>query len=124
MQLYDVTFTSTKPIRRYDKAGNCIGESSMETPIEMTGLTEAQAKAYEGNPDFEMLPHQRDRHIQKSISDRSWAGSATKKVITNLKPVEDGVKKGELKLINSGTGGRSEIAKAARTGDMGAAING
>lgn len=118
-QLYDISFTTQKRVVKFDDKGNRCSETKTDTEVRMNSLPYETAKSYSKCDNFEMVLHvESNRPVSRADN---WGGPATKK-IGDYKRTAKGVKKGELKVIKSDTGGKSKIQEAAATGDMSAAI--
>lgn len=123
VQLYNVSFTTRTLVQKFDEKGKPVAQTQLNSPITMTMLPYATAMAYSGCDGFKMEPYVfQNQSGRKSSGKTTGVGNGTKKV--NYERVEKGVSKRELKpaVASKGTG-RSKIAEAAATGNLGAALN-
>ena len=118
-ELYTVRFTTKTPVKKYDGKGKVIAETAVDTPIELPGLTLQQAQSYSDNANFRM-----ERFYGKPKASKGAArdmgfgigakrtGSAPSAVVT------------ASRSLAKPAATISTTVAAARTGNLGAAING
>ena len=117
MELFDVSFTTRKMIKKFDAKNNLIAEESLSTPVTMTMLPHATAMSYSGCDNFQIRPHVLDQRRSKFGSGRNdKVGNGTKKVNVRSGASSSSAPPPAKQKVDH----RKE---AARTGNMAGAIN-
>ena len=121
-ELFTVSFTTRKLVKKFDTKGKPTGEIKIDTPVTITALPHATAMSYSGCDNFKIERYEPDtnkRFTAKGSGRDASVGNGTRKIAHTA----EGVKKGkELNVVTSGKG-VSKIEQAARSGDLAAAIN-
>lgn len=112
--LYDISFTTTKMIKRLDKRGNVISEERMATPITITALPYGVAQSYKNCDNFLCVSHVMDDG--RRSSKHGWGGAATKKVDREAYAHKE---QKAAKPIAA----KAQKLSAAETGNLAAAVN-
>jgi hypothetical protein len=112
-QLYSVSFTTKTPVHKFDSKGNPVAIEQLNRPVTMHALPYSTAMSYSKCDDFVLSHYVPDQQrVSKGSGRDNSIGNGTKKM-THPRPAA-----GAAKVTTS-----SKLDHAARTGDMGAAIN-
>ena len=115
-QLYNVSFTTRTIGRKYDAKGKEVGTFQLDQPVTLSALPYATAMSYKIADNFKIEPYVPERQRSKFGSGRdNSVGNGAK-----MRPVaraEASVAKPAAKA------GRSRVAEAAASGNLGAALN-
>lgn len=115
-ELYTVSFTTKKLIKKIGKGGKVISETQLDTPIKMNALPYTTAMSYSGCDNFIIARYefeQNSRHKSHGPGRDNSVGNGTKKSAYHHSVEATAVK----------TTQKSSTADAARTGNLGAALN-
>lgn len=120
--LFNISFTTKKMVKKLDSKGNIISETELATPITMTMLPHSAAMSYSGCDNFEI-----ERYVPENAgirtSRRTGVGNGTKKM--DWGKVDRGASsaQGKTGVSKSSGGSKTVVQRAAEIGDMAAAIN-
>lgn len=119
-QLFTVSFTTQKRIKRYDAKGKLESETRLDTPITMHALPHATAISYQNCDNFAITPYvMEDQRRSRGPARDDKVGNGTKR--TPGRQVDfDAVSDRETARLHVK---RDRLGEAAATGDMTAAIN-
>lgn len=121
-ELFTVSFTTktavTRVTRKSPRSRKVVERVEQVTSVTIDALTREKAMAYAQNDDFQMVPFDPTKKLTAKGSGRDNAiGNGTV-----MRPVANGVRTGEASIVMSGKG-KSVVANAARTGNLGAALS-
>jgi hypothetical protein len=119
-QLFTVSFTTRKSIKKLDGKGKIISETKLDTPVTMHALPYQTAKSYAGCDNFKMVPYVMDEHrprTAKGSGRDNSVGNGTKK-ISHRRDETAGRTGKDLGAI-----AKSSVNEAARSGNLAAALN-
>lgn len=113
-QLFNISFRPKVLVNKYDEKGNLIAQERLAEPIRMTALPYATAMAYKAQnvEEFTIEPYQMEAPSRGRSSRPGWGGAATKKA-ARAEVVDKKTKKPA----------ESATERAARSGDLAAAVN-
>lgn len=113
-QLYNVSFTTRAMVRKLDAKGREIGTTTLDRPVTLTALPHKTAMSYSTADNFKIERYVPDQgRVSKFGSGRDRSvGNGTKSRPALVEPV-----------VAAANTGRSRIADAAATGNLGAALN-
>lgn len=124
MQLFTVSFITKTAVTKVEKVGrkNVSRRIETETPITIDGLTREKAEAYAANPGFKMVPYNpASKLTAKGTGRDSSIGNGVKHAHRASAPVAQTSRT----ITSKGAGSQhgSIVTRAARTGNLTAAIN-
>lgn len=113
-QLYTVSFTTKKLVKKFDARGKMIGEAELSSPITFTALPLATAKSYAMCDNYKIEDYVPD--ARGSGKTHGWGEAATKKFERHRPAPSASGKPVKAKAT-------APAHSAARSGDLSAAIN-
>lgn len=122
MELYSVSFTTQKPVKKLDSKGNVISETRIDTPVTMHALPYATAMSYSVADNFTITRYEPEaRRTAKGTGRDNSVGNGTKKIsgygsASAAKTGPSLVKAAKSALTN-------QTHNNAATGNMAGAIN-
>jgi len=115
MQLYTVSFTTKATVKTYDKRGKIIAETPNDRPVVLTALPYKTAMSYEGCDNFKITNYVQDQpRVSRGSGRDNKVGNGTKRVATR------DTTSAASKTVQPA---EASVVTAARTGNLGAAIN-
>lgn len=118
-QLYTVSFTTQKMIKKLDARGKVVSETALDTPIKMTALPYATAQSYSGCDNFMIENYVGDAHHPKSSAQRPGVGNGTKSARWDTSASRE-----KPKSRAAAVPAQNTVQNAASTGNLAQAING
>ena len=117
MNLYSVSFTTQKLIKKLDAKGKIIAETRMDTPVTIGALPHATAMSYSHADNFKIEQYVPDARRKAGSGRDGSVGNGTKRVSYARESSDTG----SVRTIK--TKPVSRVSSDATTGNMAGAIN-